>query len=186
DLHLYMGGLHNIENCLAAVAVAKYLGIEDGPIKEAVAAFRGVHRRFELALSDDRHTVIDDYAHHPEELRALISGVRSMYGDQKLVLVFQPHLFSRTKDLADAFAESLDMADEVLLLPIYPARELPVEGVNSLLIAGKMKKAPVTVLDRDAFLTWTKERKPSLVVMAGAGDIDRLVQPVVKILGGPV
>jgi UDP-N-acetylmuramate--alanine ligase len=184
DLQLYMGGLHNIENCLAAVTVAKHLGIHDDLLKDAVAAFRGVHRRFELALATDQHTVIDDYAHHPEELRALISGVRSIYSDKKIVLVFQPHLFSRTKDLADGFAESLDMADEVILLPIYPARELPVEGVNSLLIAGKMEKAPVSIMDRQDLLIWIERQKPALVVMAGAGDIDRLVQPVTTILGG--
>lgn len=184
DLHLYMGGLHNIENCIAAVTVVKHLGIRDDLIREAVAAFRGVHRRFELALATDQHIVIDDYAHHPEELRALISGVRSIYPDKKLLLLFQPHLFSRTKDLADGFAESLDLADEVMLMPIYPARELPVEGVNSLLIAGKMKKVPVTVMDRQDILKEIERRQPELVVIAGAGDIDRLVQPVAIILGG--
>ena len=147
-----------------------------------MADFKGVHRRFEYALKNTAHTLIDDYAHHPEELRALISGVRSLFGKEQLVLVFQPHLFSRTKDLADAFAESLDMADEVILLPIYPARELPMEGVSSELILNKMKLKHKQVLDKEVMKGWMKEHKPGLVVMAGAGDIDAQVQAVKELL----
>lgn len=183
DVTLHMGGLHNIENSIAAITVAKYLGIDDAKIKAAVAAFKGVRRRFEYALKNDRHVLIDDYAHHPEELRALISGVRSIFGEEKLVLVFQPHLFSRTKDLADDFAVSLDMADEVILLPIYPARELPMEGVTSELLLGKMKAENKKVLGKEEMKTWVAENKPRLIVMAGAGDIDALVQPVKELLG---
>lgn len=182
DVILHMGGLHNIENCVAAVTVAKHLGIEDDKIKAAVASFKGVRRRFEYALKDPHHVLIDDYAHHPEELRALISGVRSIYPDEKLVLVFQPHLFSRTKDLADEFAISLDMADEVILLPIYPARELPAEGVTSELLLNKMQIARRQVLGKEEMKTWMQLHKPPLVVMAGAGDIDALVQPVKELL----
>lgn len=178
DVVLHVGGLHNIENVLAAITVAKYLQIGDEQIKAAVADFKGVHRRFEYVLKNTAHTLIDDYAHHPEELRALISGVRSLFGKEQLVLVFQPHLFSRTKDLADAFAESLDMADEVILLPIYPARELPMEGVSSELILNKMKLKHKQVLDKEVMKGWMKEHKPGLVVMAGAGDIDAQVQAV--------
>lgn len=182
DVVLHVGGLHNIENVLAAITVAKYLQIGDEQIKAAVADFKGVHRRFEYALKNTAHTLIDDYAHHPEELRALISGVRSLFGKEQLVLVFQPHLFSRTKDLADAFAESLDMADEVILLPIYPARELPMEGVSSELILNKMKLKHKQVLDKEVMKGWMKEHKPGLVVMAGAGDIDAQVQAVKELL----
>jgi UDP-N-acetylmuramate--alanine ligase len=128
---LPMGGLHNIENAIAAITVAKYLGIEDEKICAAIANFKGVKRRFEYMIHQPNLVLIDDYAHHPEELRALISGVRSLFAAKKMVLVFQPHLFSRTNDLAKEFAESLDMADQVILLPIYPARELPMEGVSS-------------------------------------------------------
>jgi UDP-N-acetylmuramate--alanine ligase len=180
---LHMGGLHNIENCIAAITVAKYLGIDDVKIKAAVADFKGVRRRFEYALKNEEHVLIDDYAHHPEELRALISGVKSIFGEEKLVLVFQPHLFSRTKDLADDFAVSLDMADEVILLPIYPARELPMEGVTSELLLGKMKGPNKKVLGKEEMKTWVAENKPRLIVMAGAGDIDALVQPVKELLG---
>jgi UDP-N-acetylmuramate--alanine ligase len=182
DVLLHMGGLHNIENCIAAVTVAKYLGIEDDKIKAAVAAFKGVRRRFEYALNTDQQILIDDYAHHPEELRALISGVKSIFTQEKLVLVFQPHLFSRTRDLADAFAESLDMADEVILLPIYPARELPMEGVNSEWLLHKMKLTHKQVLSKEAMQDWMGKHKPGLVVMAGAGDIDAQVPLVKQIL----
>ena len=182
DVILHMGGLHNIENCLAAITVAKYLQIDDDKIKAAVADFKGVRRRFEYALKNDQHVLIDDYAHHPEELRALISGIKSIFGAEKATLVFQPHLFSRTNDLAKEFAESLDMADEVILLPIYPARELPMEGVTSQLILDKMKLSRKQVLSKEDMQVWIKTNRPKLVIMAGAGDIDALVQPVRKIL----
>lgn len=182
DMVLHMGGLHNIENCLAAITVAKYLGIEDGKIREAVAEFKGVKRRFEYVLKNEKHVLIDDYAHHPEELKALISGVKSIYPNERIVLVFQPHLFSRTKDLADAFAESLDMADEVILLPIYPARELPMEGISSDWLLRKMKNSHKQVLEKDGMKAWVQMNKPGLLVMAGAGDIDAQVQPVKNLL----
>lgn len=182
DVILHMGGLHNIENCVAAITVAKHLGIEDAKIKAAVASFKGVRRRFEYALKDQHHVLIDDYAHHPEELRALISGVRSLFPEEKLVLVFQPHLFSRTNDLANEFAISLDMADEVILLPIYPARELPMEGVSSELLLHKMSIAKRQVMGKEEMKKWMQLHRPPLVVMAGAGDIDALVQPVKELL----
>lgn len=182
DITLHMGGLHNIENAVAAITVAKHLGIDDDKIRAAVADFKGVRRRFEYALKNAQHVVIDDYAHHPEELRALISGVRSIFNKQTLTLVFQPHLFSRTNDLADGFAESLDMADQIILLPIYPARELPMPGVTSDMLLQRMKAKDKMILEKQEMLNWIKENKPSLVVMAGAGDIDALVQPVKVIL----
>lgn len=182
NITLHMGGLHNIENVIAAITVAKHLGISDDAIRAAVADFKGVRRRFEYALKNESHVVIDDYAHHPEELRALISGVRSIFKDRQLTLVFQPHLFSRTNDLSDGFAESLDMADEVILLPIYPARELPMPGVTSELLISKMKLADKKLMEKEEMLEWIKTKQPSLVVMAGAGDIDALVKPVKTIL----
>lgn len=181
DVVLHMGGLHNIENMVAAIAVAKQLDIKDDKIRLAVANFKGVLRRFEYKLKDDGHILIDDYAHHPEELKALINGVKSLF-DQKMILVFQPHLFSRTNDLAAAFAEALDLADEVILLPIYPAREVPVEGVTSELIFNKMAIANKQILSKEDLKHWMTVNKPGLVVMAGAGDIDAMVQPVKEIL----
>jgi UDP-N-acetylmuramate--alanine ligase len=178
---LHMGGLHNVENCIAAITVAKTLNIDDDKIKSAVAAFKGVHRRFEYVVKSDEHVLIDDYAHHPEELRALITGVQSIFKNEKCTVVFQPHLFSRTNDLADGFAEALDLADEVILLPIYPARELPMVGVTSNMIASKMKKMNI-VMSKEEMLQWVSTKNPKLLVMAGAGDIDALVKPVADIM----
>ncbi len=181
NVTMHMGGLHNIENVIAAVAVAKYLKIDEQKIRAAVEAFKGVRRRFEYALKNARHVLIDDYAHHPEELRALITGVRSLF-KQKLAIVFQPHLYSRTKDQADGFAEVLDKCDEVIILPIYPARELPMEGVNSDMIIERMKMKKVKVLSKEELLNWVEKEKPELLVMAGAGDIDVMVNKVKNLL----
>jgi UDP-N-acetylmuramate--alanine ligase len=176
-----MGGLHNIENCLAAIAVAKHLQISDEAIKEAVKDFKGVKRRFEYIIKNTEQVFIDDYAHHPEELKALIKGVKSLF-DERLVLVFQPHLYTRTQDLAKEFAESLDLADEVILLPIYPARELPIQGVESEMILEKMAIRNKQVLSKDEIKVWVKDNRPKLLVLAGAGDIDMLVEPVKTVL----
>lgn len=181
-IHLEMGGRHNVENAIASVAVASHLEIEDEKIRQAIRSFKGVKRRFETVLTGPGTVLIDDYAHHPEELRALIDGVRQLYPDRKCTMVFQPHLYSRTKDLAEGFAASLDAADEVLLLPIYPARELPMPGVDSAMIASLMKNRNVIMTEKGDLLNWVKEKRPELLVMAGAGDIDMLVQPVSEIL----
>lgn len=179
---LNMGGMHNIENATAAIAVALHVDIDEEKIKAAVAAFRGVKRRFEYIIKNEAAVMIDDYAHHPEELRALISGTKKLFSGKKCTVVFQPHLFSRTKDHADGFAEVLDMADEVILLPIYPARELPMAGVNSEMILQRMKNKNAAVLSKEALLIEIKNRKPELLVTSGAGDIDVLVEPIRKIL----
>lgn len=181
DVKLHMGGLHNIENAVAAIAVAKQLNIDDEKIKESVSEFKGVKRRFEYILKEEEHVLIDDYAHHPEELKALIKGVRSLF-KQRLVLVFQPHLYSRTKDQADGFAGVLSMADEVILLPIYPAREEPMEDVSSEMIEERMTLDMVQVMEKDEMIEYIEKKKPELVVMAGAGDIDVLVDPVKQAL----
>lgn len=175
DVELSMGGLHNIENALAAIGVAKYLKIDDEKIKTALANFKGIKRRFEYIVKNDNNILIDDYAHHPDELKALITGVRSIYPNEKLTLIFQPHLYTRTRDFADGFASSLDMADEVVLLPIYPARELPIEGVTSEMILSKMKLNNKQVLNKEDMLKYVELNTPKLTVMAGAGDIDVLV-----------
>ncbi len=182
DVELHMGGLHNIENSLAAITVCKYLKIDDDKIKKALKNFKGVHRRFEYVLKNSRHVLIDDYGHHPAEVKAALTGVRSLYPEEKMTVIFQPHLFSRTNDFAAEFAQSLDIADEVVLLPIYPAREMPMEGVTSQLILDKMQLPQKQVLDKNAMLDWVKLYKPQLVIMLGAGDIDALVQPVKEIL----
>ena len=178
ELVLNMGGLHNIENAIVAVAVAVHLGIAPEKIKVSLANFAGVKRRFEYLIKTETQVLIDDYAHHPAELAALISGVRSLYAGEKLTLVFQPHLFSRTQDLCDEFAASLSAADEVVLLPIYPARELPIPGVTSEMIKDKMTNQNVVLLEKEALQDWVKTHQPKLLVMAGAGDIDVLIRNI--------
>ena len=180
NITLHMGGLHNIENVTAAITVAKQLNIPDEKIKNAVANFKGVKRRFEYIVKQENAVLIDDYAHHPAELSALINGVKSIYTHKKITIVFQPHLYSRTNDLATEFAQSLDKADEVILLPIYPARELPMKGVESNIIFDKMTLQKKYLLNKNELQLWIANNKPSLVVMAGAGDIDALVQPIAK------
>jgi UDP-N-acetylmuramate--alanine ligase len=189
EVHLPMGGLHNVENVIAAIGVAKYLKIDDEKIKAAVSSFKGVKRRFEYIIApspaaEGRGEVIfiDDYAHHPDELNALLTGAKKLFPDKKCTIIFQPHLYSRTKDFADGFAESLDKADEIIFLPIYPARELPMEGVTSEMILGKMKNKNSSVKSKDEIIAWLKNNKTELVITAGAGDIDTLVEPIKKIL----
>ena len=187
---LNMGGLHNIENVIAAIGVAKYVKIDNEKIKDAVASFAGVKRRFEYILKTDDAVLIDDYAHHPEELRALITGAKELFPQKKCTVIFQPHLFSRTKDLADGFAEVLSIADETILLPIYPARELPMEGVTSEMILNKMRNRNAKILDKDELLEYFRVLKvppaagfrEALIITAGAGDIDALVQPIKRIV----
>jgi UDP-N-acetylmuramate--alanine ligase len=180
NIHLHIGGLHNIENMLAAIAVAAVMGVSTEKIKAAVANYSGVKRRFEFVIRDEvsGRVFIDDYAHHPAELDALISGVRDLYPERHLAIAFQPHLFTRTRDFAEDFAASLDRADEVVLLPIYAARELPIEGVSSELIFNHIKCARKHLLCKEELVNWCKEHKPSLFVTAGAGDIDALRNPI--------
>jgi UDP-N-acetylmuramate--alanine ligase len=182
DLRLKVGGLHNIENMLPAVAVAHSLRISDELIRQGVASYRGVKRRFEYVLNEtinDAHKVlIDDYAHHPEELRALLTSAKQLFPQHACTVVFQPHLFTRTRDHAQAFADVLSMADRVLLLPIYPARELPIEGVTSYSIADKMEPGKVTVLEKQELVTWVANHQPQLFITAGAGDIDTLLPDI--------
>lgn len=186
NVRLNMGGMHNVENAIAAIAVASSLGIEHEKIKTAVGNFRGVKRRFEYIIKNERLVFIDDYAHHPEELKALITGAKTLFRQKKCTVIFQPHLYSRTRDLADGFAEVLDLADEVILLPIYPARELPIAGVSSEMILERMKNENKQVLEKEALLNWiAKDYGATLnkefgevLITAGAGDIDVLVEPI--------
>ena len=183
-MNLNVGGMHNVENAIAAITVASSLNIEDEKIKAAVADFKGVKRRFEYIIKTPELVFIDDYAHHPEELRALINGARSLFNDKKCTVIFQPHLYTRTRDLAEGFAEVLDMADEVILLPIYPARELPIAGVTSEMILSRMKGNNKRVMSKEELMEWVSEGfdKKGVLVTAGAGDIDLLVEMIKEIL----
>ena len=186
NVRLNMGGMHNVENAVAAIAVASSLGIENEKIKTAVENFKGVKRRFEYIIKNERLVFVDDYAHHPEELRALINGAKALFKQKKCTVIFQPHLYSRTRDLADGFAEVLDLADEAILLPVYPARELPIEGVSSEMIMHKMKNDNRSVMSKNALLDWIKEEYADTInkefgevlITAGAGDIDMLIEPI--------
>lgn len=175
---LNMGGLHNVENAIAAIAIALCLGIEDEKIIAAVADFKGVKRRFEYKVKTANKVLIDDYAHHPEELSALISGVKSIFPNQKMVLVFQPHLYSRTQDQSAGFSATLDQADEVILLPIYPARELPIPGVTSDMLLSAMTIEKKQVMSKEQLLAWAATTEDKLIVMAGAGDIDVCINQI--------
>ncbi len=198
DVQLNMGGMHNVENAIAAIVIAHHLKIDDDKIKNAVADFKGVKRRFEYIIeplenedSKNRIIFIDDYAHHPQELNALITGAKTLFSDRRCTIVFQPHLFSRTKDFAKDFAESLDQADEIFLLPIYPARELPMEGVTSNLILDQMKNKNSRIVTKEELLKYLQGRHLKnadekearrVFITAGAGDIDQIVQPIKEIL----
>lgn len=177
---LNIGGMHNVENVVAAISAAKHLGIDMEKIKSAVAGFRGVKRRFEYMIKTPELVMVDDYAHHPEELRALIGGAASLFPGKKIIVVFQPHLFTRTRDFADGFAETLSMAGEVLLLPIYPARELPIPGVSSSMILDRIKHNEKALVEKENLADEVAKRVTggTVVLMAGAGDIDLLVEPV--------
>ncbi|MFY7651445.1 MAG: UDP-N-acetylmuramate--L-alanine ligase [Chitinophagaceae bacterium] len=181
-VELNMGGIHNIENALAAILVGKTMGLSDEAIKAGIASFSGVKRRFEFHLKTSSAILIDDYAHHPQELTALLNGVKSLYPNLPITIVFQPHLYSRTQDQANGFAECLQFANKVILLPIYPARELPIEGVNSEMIANKMGNHSVKCLSKQAAITAIKDEKPTLVVLAGAGDIDLMINDIKQIM----
>ena len=182
NIELNMGGMHNIENSIAAIVASRKVGVTDEKIRAAIASFRGVKRRFEYVIKNEEQVMIDDYAHHPEELRALITGARELFPGKKCTVVFQPHLYSRTKDFADGFAEVLAIADEVILLPIYPARENPMEGVNSEMILSRMRHNNAKVLDKTELINELKVTKPEFLITAGAGDIDKLVEPIKELL----
>lgn len=184
SLHVELGVplLINVENAVAAMAVAYLCGARLDELSQGVASFRGVYRRFDRLIDDPRCVLIDDYAHHPNELDPSIRSVRQLYPDRKILGIFQPHLYSRTQDFYREFAHSLDQLDEVILLDIYPARELPIPGVTSHLIAEAMEHKDVVVLPKEGLLPHLRSLTslPEVILMVGAGDIDRLVPQVAE------
>jgi len=182
NVKLAIGGMHNVENSIAAIAVTQMLKIDGDAVRTALAGFKGIKRRFEYLVKTDKVVYIDDYAHHPEELAALIRSAKRLFPKRRCVVAFQPHLFSRTRDLADGFASSLDMADEVILLDIYPARELPMEGITSETITKKMSNPAHTILSKEGLLEYVKNAPLDLFITAGAGDIDKLTGPIKQLL----
>lgn len=182
QIHLNIGGMHNVENAIAALAISDLLEIDIEKVKLAIADFTGVKRRFEYIVKNNDCVYIDDYAHHPEELKMLISSAKALFRNKKVSVIFQPHLFSRTRDFANGFAESLDLADEVILLDIYPARELPMDGVTSEIILNKMALNNTHILSRESVLDWVKASNIEVLITAGAGDIDTMINPIKEIL----
>lgn len=172
------GALHNAENMLAAALVAENQGAEIDKIRAAVATYKGVKRRFELVYKDELLTFIDDYAHHPKEIETLIKAVRKLYPGQIIHLFFQPHLYSRTRDLADEFALALGKADYQYILPIYPARELPIEGVTSAMIAEQISNETCSLIDINRIESVLEKCDKGVVLTVGAGNIDKQVSLV--------
>lgn len=181
-LQLNMPGRHNVENATAALAIALEMGVEGQDLKAALPGFLGVKRRFEYHLRSPELYLIDDYAHHPTEIAACIAAVREVHPGKKITGVFQPHLYSRTRDHADRFASSLAALDELVLLEIYPAREEPIPGVDSAMLLAKVPLAKKVLRKRKELLDDLRERELEVLLTMGAGDIDRLLEPIKEML----
>lgn len=182
SIKLGLPGRHNVENAVAAAAMALMSGIEPDTLAAGMASFKGVQRRFETIIRTDKTVYIDDYAHHPTELNAAIKSAKELYPDKKITGIFQPHLFTRTRDFMSGFAESLSLLDEIILLPIYPARELPIEGITSDALLALIPNSNKIILEKDAVLSYLKENPKEVLLTLGAGDIDTLVSPIKQIL----
>ena len=177
-VHLNMAGLHNVLNATAAFAATATLGLEPEGIAAALATFRGVQRRFDIRVKNSRHCYIDDYAHHPEEIKSCLSAIKTSFPSKRVTLVFQPHLFTRTRDFMEDFASALAMADDLILLDIYPAREQPIEGVTSQALLDRITIPNKCLCPKERLLELIDARRPELLVTMGAGNIDRFVEPL--------
>ncbi len=175
-------GEHNAENALACIALCNFLGVKEEVIREGLAGFLGVKRRFEYHLKSQKLVYIDDYAHHPTEIKALLGSVKQLYPDKKLIGIFQPHLFSRTRDFFDQFAEELSALDKVILLPIYAAREEPIDGINSERLLEKITSKDKLLCEREEVVSVLADIEEGVVLTIGAGDIDRIVEPLKRML----
>ena len=180
DLHFGLPGRHNLMNALMAIAMANLFGTPTVEIAKAIASFKGIKRRFSYQIKTESKVYIDDYAHHPTEINAVYQAVRELYPGQKVLAVFQPHLFSRTRDFADDFAKSLSAFDEVILLDIYPARELPMEGINSKWLMDKMTNNSKKLITKSDLVPSILASDASIIVTIGAGDIGELVPTIKK------
>lgn len=180
EMSLY--GRHNVMNAMAAIIVSLQLGLDIRQIKEGLATFLGVQRRFDIRYRDEKVCYIDDYAHHPEEIKACLKAVREIYPKRKMTLVFQPHLFTRTRDFMDEFAEALSLADSLLLMEIYPAREKPLQGITSSELLKKVTCHEKQICQKDELIDTIKNLRPELIITMGAGDIDRFVPQIESML----
>ncbi len=175
DICLNYGGLHNIENSVLAIAISLICGAKEDEIRKAISSFSGAQRRFDLRIKRDSFIYIDDYAHHPNEIKALVESLRYQYPNKKLTGVFQPHLYSRTRDFADEFAQELEKLDQVVLIDIYPAREEPIAGVNSKMLLHKIDKMDKYYTTKEGLLDLLEALYPEVLVTMGAGDISNIV-----------
>lgn len=182
NIELGLPGIHNAENATAVIALCLFLGLSETEIRTGLATFKGVKRRFEYQIKSQDKIYIDDYAHHPTEIKALLKSVKLLYPTKKTVGIFQPHLFSRTQDFMQEFATELSQLDECILLPIYPARELPIEGITSEALAQLMSNKNVKVLSPEECLKHLGEIQPELTLTIGAGNIDKIIDPLKDIL----
>lgn len=178
NLVLGIPGLYNVENAVAALSAAMLAGVTPEELSQGLASFKGVKRRFDIRLHKNEVVYIDDYAHHPEEIKACISSARAMFPGLKLTGIFQPHLFTRTRDFAIEFAESLSLLDEVLLLPIYPARELPIPGVDSQMLLNLISQGNKHLVEMADIPGYFTDKNTEILITMGAGDIDTLVEPI--------
>ena len=177
-VELGIPGTHNAENALSCIALGSQLGLSEGLLRSALKSFKGVKRRFEYHIRTEEQVYIDDYAHHPTEINALLDSVELMYPNNNVIGIFQPHLFSRTRDFFDGFASALSRLDEVVLLPIYPARELPIEGITSEALVDKINSLSKSVLSPLEAVEYVSNCNHDIILTIGAGDIDRIVLPL--------
>ena len=182
DLPLSIPGKHNRLNATAAFAAARQIGLEPAAIAQALSTFAGVKRRFDIRIRTNNNIYIDDYAHHPEEIKSCLSAIKTSFPSKRVTVVFQPHLFTRTRDFMEDFAKSLAMADSLILLDIYPARELPIEGITSQVLLEKTALADKRLCKKDDLLATLDQLRPEVLVTMGAGDIDRFVEPIEKMI----
>lgn len=186
DVCFGLPGMHNVENAIAAIAAAQIMGVLPLDIKAALKSFKGVNRRFDYRINTPEFVYIDDYAHHPEEIKACLNSVKQLYPDKKITGIFQPHLFSRTRDFADGFSASLSLLDEVILMDIYPAREKPIEGVTSTMLLKNITCAKKQILNAQEILNYLADYRPEVLISIGAGDIDQLVEPIEKLFSNVI
>lgn len=183
DCRVGVPGWVNVENAVAASALAILHGTWPKAVKEALATFSGVKRRFDIHVNRPGCAYVDDYAHHPNEIKAAISSIRNIFPGRKICGVFQPHLYTRTRDFADEFAEALSGLDSLIMLPIYPAREEPIPGVSSYIIFDKVTAKDKVMVEKSSLLETILEKREDCLVTFGAGDIDRFIEPIAEMLG---
>lgn len=182
DMQMNYPGIHNIENAVLALSIALSLGVNEYELRAALKSFKGMKRRFDLKCKTDETIYYDDYAHHPEEIEATITSLKHLYPNKRICGIFQPHLYSRTKDFADQFAEALENLDDIILLPIYPAREEAIPGITSKTILHKINKMDKYHVTKEQLFSLLSALQPELLVTLGAGDIDQLVEPIIQLL----